>query len=120
MQGPVWAPDSGRGQEARQGAWSGLARYSHYGEYTSSLYSYSGDDVATYGAKGLVDVELAYRAPRLFRIALGSRNLFDTYPDRMSYNNGFDIFPYPPASPFGFVPMPMSVPSPSTDDRFQT
>lgn len=86
----------------RQGVWSGLARYSHYGEYTSSLYSYSGDDVATYGAKGLVDVELAYRAPRLFRIALGSRNLFDTYPDRMSYNNGFDIFPFPPASPFGY------------------
>jgi len=38
----------------------------------------------------------------MLRIAVGARNLFDTYPDRMSYNNGFDIFPYPPASPFGY------------------
>ncbi len=85
-----------------QGQWSGLARYSHYAEYTSSLYSYSGDDVTTYGAKGLVDVEVGYTAPRMFRIFVGARNLFDTYPDRMSYNNGFDIFPFPPASPFGY------------------
>ncbi|MDQ3696882.1 MAG: TonB-dependent receptor [Gemmatimonadota bacterium] len=86
----------------RHGAWNGLARYSHYGEYTSSLYSYSGDDVATYSAKGLFDVELGFTAARVFKIAVGARNLFDTYPDRMSYNNGFDIFPYPPASPFGY------------------
>ena len=26
----------------------------------------------------------------------------DVYPDRMSSNNGFDIFPFPPASPFGY------------------
>jgi iron complex outermembrane receptor protein len=86
----------------RYGVWNALARYSYYGKYTSSLYSYSGDDVATYGAKGLFDLELGYTAPRVFRIALGARNLFDTYPDRMSYNNGFDIFPFPPASPFGY------------------
>jgi iron complex outermembrane receptor protein len=86
----------------RHGVWNGLARYSYYGKYTSSLYSYSGSDVATYGAKGLFDVELGYTAARVFKIALGARNLFDTYPDRMTYNNGFDIFPYPPASPFGY------------------
>lgn len=86
----------------RQGVLNGLVRYSYYGKYTSSLYSYSGDDVATYGAKGLFDVELGYTAERVFRIALGARNLFDTYPDRMTYNNGFDIFPFPPASPFGY------------------
>ena len=86
----------------RYGVWSGLARYSYYGKYTSSLYSYSGDDVATYSAKGLFDVELGYTAPRIFKVSLGARNLFDTYPDRMSYNNGFDIFPFPPASPFGY------------------
>jgi iron complex outermembrane receptor protein len=86
----------------RHGVWNGLARYSYYAKYTSSLYSYSGDDVATYRGKGLVDVELGYTAARVFKIAVGARNLFDTYPDRMSYNNGFDIFPYPPASPFGY------------------
>jgi hypothetical protein len=34
--------------------------------------------------------------------AIGARNVFDVYPDRMSSNNGFDIFPFPPASPFGY------------------
>ena len=86
----------------RRGVWNGLARYSYYAKYTSSLYSYSGDDVATYGAKGLFDLELGYTARRMLKISVGARNLFDTYPDRMSYNNGFDIFPYPPASPFGY------------------
>ena len=97
---PEWRA-TGTGQY-RRGAWNGLLRYSYYGEYTSSLYSYSGDDVATYGAKGLLDAEVGFTAARLFRVAVGARNLLDTYPDRMSYNNGFDIFPYPPASPFGY------------------
>lgn len=84
----------------RQG-WTGLLRYSYYGRYTSALYSYSAADVQTYGAKGLTDVELGYHF-RGQRIAVGARNLFDVYPDRMSTNNGFDIFPFPPASPFGY------------------
>ena len=58
--------------------------------------------MATYSAKGLFDLELGYTAARIFKVAVGARNLFDTHPDRMSYNNGFDIFPYPPASPFGY------------------
>jgi iron complex outermembrane receptor protein len=82
-------------------AWSGLVRYSYYGKYTSSLYSYSGDDVQTYSGKGLTDVELGYTF-RGQRLAVGARNVFDVYPDRMSANNGFDIFPFPPASPFGY------------------
>jgi iron complex outermembrane receptor protein len=86
----------------RYGAWNALARYSYYDKYTSSLYSYAEEGVATYGAKGLVDVELGYTLPRVLKLSVGARNLFDTYPDRMSYDNGFDIFPYPPASPFGY------------------
>ena len=89
------------GQYTR-GWWNGLLRYSHYGKYTSSLYSYSGDDAQTYGAKGLVDAEIGVSPIRGFRISLGARNLFDVYPDKMSVNNGFDIFPFPPASPFGY------------------
>jgi iron complex outermembrane receptor protein len=81
--------------------WSGLVRYSYYGKYTSSLYSYSGSDVQTYGGKGLTDVEFGYTF-RGQRLAVGARNVFDVYPDRMSANNGFDIFPFPPASPFGY------------------
>lgn len=82
-------------------ALSGLLRYSYYGKYTSSLYSYSGSDAQTYSGKGLTDVELAYTF-RSQKLAIGSRNIFDVYPDRMSANNGFDIFPFPPASPFGY------------------
>jgi iron complex outermembrane receptor protein len=39
---------------------------------------------------------------RGFKLSVGGRNLFDTYPDRMNEGNGFDIFPWPPASPFGY------------------
>ena len=82
-------------------AWSGLLRYSHYGKYTSALYSYSESDVQVFGAKGLTDVEIGYTIGGQ-KLAVGGRNIFDVYPDRMTYNNGFDIFPFPPASPFGY------------------
>jgi iron complex outermembrane receptor protein len=86
----------------KRGVWNGLARYSYYGKYTSSLYSYSGADVQNYSGKGLVDAELGFAPLQGFRLSLGARNVFDIYPDRMSANNGFDIFPWPPASPFGY------------------
>ncbi|HMF88339.1 MAG TPA: TonB-dependent receptor, partial [Gemmatimonadaceae bacterium] len=86
----------------KRGVWNGLGRYSYYGKYSSSLYSYSGDDVQNYGGKGLVDAELGFAPLQGFRVSLGARNIFDVYPDRMSANNGFDIFPWPPASPFGY------------------
>jgi len=86
----------------RRGVWNGLARYSYYGKYSSSLYSYSGSDVQNYSGKGLVDGELGFAPLEGFRISIGARNIFDVYPDRMSANNGFDIFPWPPASPFGY------------------
>ncbi|HEX9220617.1 MAG TPA: TonB-dependent receptor, partial [Gemmatimonadaceae bacterium] len=86
----------------RRGAWNGLARYSYYGKYSSSLYSYSGDDVQNYNGKGLVDAEVGFVPLRGFKVSLGARNIFDVYPDRMNEGNGFDIFPWPPASPFGY------------------
>ena len=86
----------------RRGVWNGLARYSYYGKYSSSLYSYSGSDVQDYSGKGLVDAEAGFAPLEGFRISVGARNIFDVYPDRMSANNGFDIFPWPPASPFGY------------------
>jgi iron complex outermembrane receptor protein len=36
------------------------------------------------------------------RWALGARNLFDTYPDQNSLDNGYGIFPWAGASPFGY------------------
>ena len=86
----------------RRDAWNGLARYSYYGKYTSSLYSYSGSDVQNYRGKGLVDAELGFAPMPGFRASVGARNIFDVYPDKMNEGNGFDIFPWPPASPFGY------------------
>jgi iron complex outermembrane receptor protein len=83
-------------------AWNGLARYSYYGEYTSSLYGYCEACAQTYSGKGLVDAELGYRLMPGLKLSVGARNLFDAYPDRMRPENGFDIFPFPPASPFGY------------------
>ena len=86
----------------RRGPWNGLARYSYYGKYSSSLYSYSGGDVQNYNGKGLVDAEVGFVPLLGFKVSLGARNIFDVYPDRMNEGNGFDIFPWPPASPFGY------------------
>jgi len=86
----------------KRGPASGLLRYSYYGKYTSALYSYSGADVQNYNGKGLVDAEAGFAPVQGFRISIGARNIFDVYPDKMSENNGFDIFPWPPASPFGY------------------
>ena len=86
----------------KRGAWNGMARYSYYGKYTSALYSYSGSGVQNYSGKGLVDAELGFTPARGFRLSVGGRNLLDVYPDRMNEGNGFDIFPWPPASPFGY------------------
>jgi len=86
----------------RRGAWNGMARYSYYGKYTSSLYSYSGSDVQNYRGKGLVDAELGFTPAPGFKLSVGARNIFDVYPDGMNEGNGFDIFPWPPASPFGY------------------
>ncbi|HET9635286.1 MAG TPA: TonB-dependent receptor [Gemmatimonadaceae bacterium] len=85
-----------------RGAWNGMARYAYYGKYTSALYSYSGSDVQNYRGKSLVDAELGFSPMQGFKLSIGGRNLFDVYPDRMNEGNGFDIFPWPPASPFGY------------------
>ena len=85
-----------------RGSWNGVLRYSHYGTYESALYSYSGDDVQKYPSRGVMDVELGYTLMNAMRLSAGARNLFDTYPARMSEANGFAIFPFPPASPFGY------------------
>ena len=84
------------------GPWRFLARASSYGKVESSLYSYSGDAVQTYPSKTLLDVEVGRRFTGRGRLSIGARNLLDTFPDRMSADNGFGLFLYPPASPFGY------------------
>ena len=82
-------------------AWSFLARGTSYGEYRSSLYGYTQESAQTYPSRTIMDAEAGYKF-RLFGVALGARNLFDTYPGFMKPDNSFFIFPYPSASPFGF------------------
>jgi iron complex outermembrane receptor protein len=97
---PAWR--GGVTGQYRRGAWNGMARYSYYGKYSSSLYSYSGSDVQNYRGKGLADAELGFTPMQGFKLSIGARNIFDVYPDGMNEGNGFDIFPWPPASPFGY------------------
>ncbi|HEU6452196.1 MAG TPA: TonB-dependent receptor [Gemmatimonadaceae bacterium] len=83
------------------GPWRFLGRSTSYGEYTSSLYGYTRESAQTYPSKTLLDAEVGYSF-RVLGVAIGARNIFDTYPGFMKPDNSFFIFPYPSASPFGF------------------
>jgi iron complex outermembrane receptor protein len=95
---------------------SALARLSYYGGFSSAQPGFCDLCRETYGGKGLVDAELGYRF-NLIKLAVGVRNLFDTYPDQPSstvvvddedgstskdFNDNFGTFPWAAASPFGY------------------
>jgi len=95
---------------------SALVRGSYYGKFSSAQPGYCDLCRERYGAKTLFDAEASYRFGRL-TLALGARNIFDTYPDQpssqvvvdpstgdraMDYNNNFGTFPWAAASPFGY------------------
>jgi iron complex outermembrane receptor protein len=77
-----------------------LVRTSYYGKFHSAPGLCDTCD-QLFDAKTLVDLEGGYRF-RGVRWALGARNLFDTYPDKNSLDNGYGIFPWAGASPFGY------------------
>jgi iron complex outermembrane recepter protein len=80
-----------------------LARVSYFGEFASAQPGYCDACREEYGAKTLFDAELGYKLYAL-DLAVGARNLFDTYPDqpRDDFNNNFRTFPWAAASPFGY------------------
>jgi len=91
-----------------------LVRGSYYGKFSSAQPGYCDLCRDTYGAKALFDAEIGYRFASI-DLALGVRNLFDTYPDQpksltivdgvntaKDYNNNFGVFPWAAASPFGY------------------
>ena len=94
---------------------SALGRLSYYGGFSSAQPGFCDLCRENYGGKGLVDAEVGYRFD-IFKLALGVRNLFDTYPDQPSsqvevddegstskdFNDNFGIFPWAAASPFGY------------------
>jgi len=76
-----------------------LGRLSGYGPFSSvnlSLFKYD-----SYSTRVLFDTELAYRF-KVVELAVGARNLFDTYPTKSSLDNSFSTFPWPGGSPFGY------------------
>ncbi len=96
------------------GRLSTLGRFSYYGSFSSAQPGFCDLCREEYGGKGLVDAELGYQFD-LVKLAVGMRNLFDTYPDQPSsdrdtglggtsaeFNNNFGTFPWAAASPFGY------------------
>jgi len=96
------------------GRLSALGRFSYYGSFSSAQPGFCDLCREDYGGKGLVDAELGYQFS-LVKLAVGVRNLFDTYPDQPSsnrdtglggtsaeFNNNFGTFPWAAASPFGY------------------
>ena len=97
------------------GRFSALGRVSYYGGFSSAQPGFCDLCREEYGGKGLVDAEIGYRF-NLVKLAIGARNIFDTYPDQPSsevivddggsrsldYNNNFGTFPWAAASPFGY------------------
>jgi iron complex outermembrane recepter protein len=97
---------------------SGLGRFSYYGGFSSAQPGFCDLCRENYGGKSLVDAELGYQF-NLVKLAVGIRNLFDTYPDQPSstvlvdpsdpdagtvkdFNDNFGTFPWAAASPFGY------------------
>jgi iron complex outermembrane receptor protein len=94
---------------------SALGRLSYFGGFSSAQPGFCDLCRENYGGKGLVDAELGYRF-NVVKLALGVRNLFDTYPDQPSstlvvddegstakdFNDNFGTFPWAAASPFGY------------------
>ena len=104
------------------GRFHALARASYYGKFSSAQPGYCDLCRDFYGAKTLFDAEFGYQFDQV-NLALGVRNLLDTYPDQPSsntdisnggdcritlgtcakdYNNNFGTFPWAAASPFGY------------------
>ena len=97
---PRWR--AGLTTQYQGGSFSALARASFYGPFTSALYGYVEETAQEYDPKAIFDAEVGYAFTPTFKVSLGGRNLFDTYPDRMIPDNSFGVFLYPSASPFGF------------------
>jgi iron complex outermembrane receptor protein len=97
------------------GRFSTLGRFSYYGGFSSAQPGFCDLCRENYGGKSLFDTEVAYRF-NFVKLALGVRNLFDTYPDRpksqvivdsfgdtsQNFNDNFGTFPWAAASPFGY------------------
>jgi iron complex outermembrane receptor protein len=97
------------------GRFTALGRYSYFGGFSSAQPGFCDLCRENYGGKSLFDAEVGY-AFDFIKLAVGARNLFDTYPDQPSsqvvvddvgdtskdFNDNFGTFPWAAASPFGY------------------
>ncbi|MGQ0647918.1 MAG: TonB-dependent receptor [Gemmatimonadaceae bacterium] len=77
-----------------------LGRASYFGSFHSAP-GLCDDCEQTFGGKVLFDLEVGRQFGGV-RWSLGVRNLFDTFPDQNTLDNGYGIFPWAGASPFGY------------------
>lgn len=78
-----------------------MVRVMRYGEFSTFNNDPARDQ--TYGNVWNADVDLSYKLMQQLTIAVGSNNIFDTYPDKTIKINSFNgIFPYSSLTPSGF------------------
>lgn len=83
-----------------QGRNSVLVRALYYGKF-SSAPGLCETCEQQFGARTLIDAEVGRQFGDV-KWTLGVRNLFDTYPEKNTLDNGYGIFPWAGASPFGY------------------
>jgi len=83
-----------------RGQGDALVRTSYYGKFHSAPGLCDTCD-QLFGGKTLVDLEAGYHF-RGARWSLGARNVFNVFPDKNTLDNGYGIFPWAGASPFGY------------------
>ena len=90
-----------------KGAWDGLVRVNYYSEVFDSLFQDPGLPITT-DPVTIVDAEIGYTVDDTFRIGVGAKNLFDTFPDEWETGgftgrtSGFLGLIHPPNHPAGF------------------
>ncbi|WP_248768948.1 TonB-dependent receptor [Pseudomonas sp. MWU12-2345] len=77
-----------------------LTRYGSYKE-VNDANDRSLDRV--YGAKWIADLDLGYNLSKALNIAIGAKNLFDTYPKKQGVPSSTMVSSYGTYSPFGFT-----------------
>ncbi|MBX7117514.1 MAG: TonB-dependent receptor [Gemmatimonadaceae bacterium] len=79
---------------------SALVRASYFGSFHSAP-GLCDTCEQVFGARTLLDLEVGRQFGGV-RWTLGARNLLDTYPEQNTLDNGYGIFPWAGASPFGY------------------
>ena len=67
------------------GRFTFLGRMRYYGSWTDSTGNATGDIFQNFGGVAFFDASVTVRLPRQISLRVGAQNLFDTYPDKATY-----------------------------------